>query len=217
MVNKDYFLTPQIAELLGAHAGDGTLYQTNYSTVWEIRGDIKEKKYYTEHICPLLRTIFGIEIKSKFRSGGANGVWGIQTTNKIIIATLLQFGSKPGSKTYTVNFPKEIFNSSLEIKQAFLRGLFDTDGCLRFDKQRPSKLKNYPRLEFTSASRNLIFDLDRLLNELNFQHFGWKDRTCSRICISGKLMLERWFNEIKPANPKHLKKYLIWKRKGYYL
>ena len=34
-------INPQIAELLGAHIGDGTLYKTNRGVVWELRGDRK--------------------------------------------------------------------------------------------------------------------------------------------------------------------------------
>lgn len=209
-------MTPQIAELLGAHAGDGTLYKTTYSLVWELRGDLREKEYYTNHICPLLEEIFGLKITSKFRSGGANGCWGVQASKKVIINLFLSFGFKPGTKTFTVSAPQEVLYSSSTIKQAFLRGLFDTDGCLRFDRLKGRVLHTYPRIEISFASEPLVQDIKSLLTELGFNYFVWKDGSCYRICVSGRHMTEKWIQEIKPANPKHLKKYSFWKENGFY-
>ena len=124
----------KIAELIGAHCGDGTLYKTNWGLVWELRGELKEKNYYVNNICPLLKDIFGLKLVSKFRSGGANGVWGVQTSKKEITSFFLEYGFLPGRKTHTVSVPSYIQNSSHCIKRAFIKGLFDTDGCLRFDR-----------------------------------------------------------------------------------
>ena len=68
------------AELIGAHVGDGTLYLSGKTPVWELRGSIEEKKYY-DYISKLLKKIFNINLSPKFR--GKNS-YGIQTTNKSI-------------------------------------------------------------------------------------------------------------------------------------
>ncbi|MFH0701381.1 MAG: LAGLIDADG family homing endonuclease [Candidatus Woesearchaeota archaeon] len=210
-------LTPQKAELIGAHAGDGTLYQTWKNTfVWELRGALEEKEYYLNNICPLLKDIFRLEIISKFRSGGAHGVWGVQTTKKEIIHFFLEWGFNPGSKTYSVTVPEYIFSSSALIKRAFVRGLFDTDGCLRFDRINKTVNREYPRIEFGFASIALRDSLKKLLGELGFNSFIWNDKSNYRLCVPGKNNLEKWINEIEPKNPKHLKKYYIWKEKGCY-
>ena len=210
------YVTPEIAELLGAHSGDGTLYWTTWSIVWELRGELTEKGYYFNNICPLIKSIFDIEIKSKFRSGGANGVWGVQTSKKEITNFFLQYGFTPGTKTYTVTVPDYIFSSSIEIKRAFVRGLFDTDGCLRFGRINKDTLHTYPRIEFGFASVDLRDSLNLLLRELGFRLFIWDDRTYSKLCVSGEKMLVKWIDEIKPKNPKHLKKYEFWKENGFY-
>ncbi|MFA6462074.1 MAG: LAGLIDADG family homing endonuclease [Candidatus Woesearchaeota archaeon] len=211
-------LNPEIAELLGAHAGDGTLYQVGKNTlVWELRGALEEKEYYLDNICPLLGKIFNLKITSKFRSGGANGVWGVQTTNKSITSFFLEYGFLPGTKTYTVFVPSFILKSDLVIKRAFVRGLFDTDGCLRFDRINKQERRNYPRIEFGLASKPLRDSLKELTDMLGFRSFIWTDRKNNyRLCFAGKEMLERWIYEIQPKNPKHLKKYHIWKEQGYY-
>ena len=38
-------INSKIAELIGMHIGDGTLYKTNRSLVWELRGALNEKEY----------------------------------------------------------------------------------------------------------------------------------------------------------------------------
>jgi hypothetical protein len=209
-------MNTQIAELLGAHCGDGTLYKTNWGLVWELRGALDEKGYYSDNICPLLNEIFDVEIVSKFRSGGGNGCWGVQTSKRVITTFFLEYGFSPGTKTYTVSVPDCVANSAIGIKQAFVRGLFDTDGCLRFERINAQKMHTYPRIEFGFASRALRNTLMLLLTDLGFRFFIWTDNTNFKICISGEKMLHKWMTEIKPKNPKHLKKYSFWKHHGFY-
>ncbi|MCG2718730.1 MAG: hypothetical protein L6408_07855 [Nanoarchaeota archaeon] len=210
-------LNQDLAELIGAHIGDGTLYKVNKSLVWELRGSLDERYYYNDTISPLINRLFNLEVKSKFRSDGNNGVWGVQTSKKQIINTFLDYGFKPGNKTYTVTVPDYIFKSQYKIKRAFVRGLFDTDGCIRFDKINKQKLHNYPRIEFSFASEALIKSLKKLLDELNFNSFTWKSGLNSfSLCLAGKEKTHKWFKEVKPHNPKHLKKYFVWTVKGFY-
>ena len=144
-------ITEEIAELCGMHAGDGTLYKTSRGLVWEMRGDLLEKEYYVDHVAPLLRKITKETFKPKFRSGGKNGCFGIQTSNKILTNLIVQLGFNPGTKTFTVRIPKYIFDADDEIRLSFVRGLFDTDGCIRFERINDGVLHTYPKLEFTSA------------------------------------------------------------------
>lgn len=204
-------LTPQLAEFIGLHTGDGTLYKTNTGIVWELRGDLKEKKYYQNYIVPLIKGIFKIDIKSKFRSGGKNGVWGVQTCNKSIINTLIEFGFKPGTKTYSVKVPNYIFSSNTKSKRAFVRGLFDTDGCLNFMKANSNKAKNYPRIIFSFASRDLRDSLKVLLKNIEFESYDWDYKKKYNLCLSGKEKLLKWEKDIKPNNPKFFKKINNWK------
>ncbi len=202
------------AELAGAHIGDGTLYKTGKCIVWELRGDLLEKGYYLNNIVPLLYSILQIEFKPKFRSGGKNGCFGIQTSNKQLTQLMVDLGFRPRRKTHTVSIPDYIKNSTDEIKRSFVRGLFDTDGCLRFDKNR-SPRNYYPKMEFASVSKELIPDLSIILNELGFRNHTWKDGISSKLCVAGKEMLYRWMEEIQPHNPKHLYKYDIFSKLGH--
>ncbi len=67
-------LNSEIAELIGMHVGDGTLYCTSRGLVWELRGALNEKDYYNDHVVPLLLSIFRRTYVAKLRSGGKNDV-----------------------------------------------------------------------------------------------------------------------------------------------
>jgi intein/homing endonuclease len=209
-------LNSKIAELIGMHTGDGTLYRTNTGTVWELRGALNEKDYYYDNVIPLLSSIFNKEFKPKFRSGGKNGCFGVQICKREVTSFFIDYGFKPGRKTHTVRIPDYIKKSNKQVKLNFIKGLFDTDGCLRFDKNGTNR-NCYPKIEFGSASEKLIEDLSLLLKELKFNNYTWKSRNISKLCIAGKIMLKKWIKEIKPKNPKHLNKYETFQKLGYVL
>jgi hypothetical protein len=205
-------LTPKLAEFIGMHVGDGTLYKTNSnSLVWEQRGDLKEKDYYDQHVFPLLNNLFDLEKKPKFRSGGKNGCYGIQTSNKKLISTLIEFGINPGKKI-RITVPKEIMNATNDIKKSFLRGYFDTDGCIRFERINKRTIADYPKIEFSSISKDLRDDVCLLLEQADIKPNKWDIRRESgnsefKMCISGKKKVFLWINQISSHNPKHLKKF----------
>ena len=141
------------------HVGDGTLYKTSRGNVWELRGSLDEKDYYYQNVAPLLKSIFSIDFEPKFRSGGKNGCFGIQTSKKEVINLFTFYDFKPGRKTHTVRIPDYVKKANKKIKFAFIRGLFDTDGCLRFERINNNKNYTYPKIEFGFASQMLRDDL----------------------------------------------------------
>src|SRR3989304_5745266 len=100
------------AELIGMHIGDGTLYLSGKTLVWELRGSIYEKEFY-DYVRNLLKDLLNVEVKPKYR--GLNS-YGIQTTNKIITRFFIDKGFKPGSKVYTVRIPDYIKSANNSIK-----------------------------------------------------------------------------------------------------
>ena len=209
-------MNKRTAELIGMHLGDGTLYKTKNSIVWELRGGLNEKEYYGKHVKNLLESLFeDLTFKPKIRSGGKNGCFGIQTSNKSVTDFFLKQDIKPGRKTHTICIPKQIIKSNRNIQLSFIRGYFDTDGCLRFDKNK-SELHKYPKIEFSSASKKMIQDLSKLLKELGFSNHTWADRTYSKLCVPGNKMLAKWFSEVSPKNTKHLNRFQFFKKMGFY-
>ncbi|CAN5734064.1 hypothetical protein BH11PAT2_BH11PAT2_09860 [soil metagenome] len=97
-----------------------------------------------------------------------------------------------------VDAPQWIFESS-DFKTAFLRGFFDTDGSiyrLRFGKQ----------ISLTNKSLPLLYSLQRMLIEL-----GYKASAVSsdRVYLTKKSDINRFFDEVRPANTKHLRRFEI--------
>lgn len=210
-------MNKELAELIGMHVGDGSLYKTKWCLVWEMRGGLDEKDYYKNRVVNLLKRLFDFEFVPKFRSGGKNGCFGVQTTNKTLIEGLLNAGFKPGTKTYTVRIPEYIIKSKGRlIKTRFIRGLFDTDGCIRFGRINKNKLHTYPRIEFCFASKDLRDNLNVLFRELGFRSYVWGKNQFS-LCLAGINNLEKFMKEVSPKNEKHINKYKLWKKYGYYL
>jgi len=207
-------LNPEIAELLGMHVGDGTLYKTNRGLVWEMRGSLEEKEYYTNHVVPLLKKIFKKEYKAKFRSGGKQGCFGIQTSDNTLAELLISFDFPIGSKTKTVTIPRQIKTAKPDIKKAFIRGCFDTDGCLRFERKNKDKNHKYPRLEFSTSSEMLCEDIFAMLVQLGFRTHKWGKKEF-KVSLAGIDNLEKFIKEVKPKNKRHLNKYRFWKNNGY--
>ena len=163
----------------------------------------------------LLESIFkDIIFKPKFRSGGKNGCFGVQTSKKEVSNFFLEYGFKPGRKTHTVSIPNYIKKSDKKVQSAFIRGLFDTDGCLRFERINNNTNYTYPKIEFNFASISLRDDLFNLLKKLGYRAHIW-GKKYYKICIAGNDNLEKFMKEISPKNAKHLNKYFFWKKYGH--
>ena len=131
----------------------------------------------------------------------------------------------PSNKSKIIRVPKLVASSSSAVKAAFLRGLADTDFSMTF--KRKYRLKHYyPVIHAAFASGQLVNDVSLILDELGFSHYVTRTFTVDKrtnrpqetfhIFISGKDNFDRWFGAIGSSNPKHLNKYIIWKRFGYY-
>jgi len=100
----------------------------------------------------------------------------------------------------------------------FLKGLFDTDGYLKFSKQTKD-YHYYPRIRLCFQNSPLVYDLKTILKELGFNYGFNKDARFNTVYfeISGKENLEKWVKMIGMNNPVHKTKYLIWKKYGLYI
>jgi len=204
-----------LAELLGMHAGDGTIYRTKYGLVWELRGGLDEKEFYDSYVIPLLRRVYNFPFIAKKRSGGKNGCYGTRCCKKEFIQLLLNKGFPVGKKTKTVKIPKKILSGKKEWKTSFLRGLLATDGTAYLAKINRSEIPNYPIIELNSVSKKLIEQVKDLLLELNVKSYTWTYKHKQRGDVSHHLRcsgIEKCQNISKIiglANYKHRRKMII--------
>lgn len=120
-----------------------------------------------------------------------------------------------GKKYNSLSIPKIFSNKELIIN--FIRGLFDTDGCICF-KRRYSEIPYYPVISISSKSKNFIKDIAIILKDLGFKlveiyDYEVKDirvkrgfTTINRIELNGERNLKLWIEQIGFFSPKHIEK-----------
>lgn len=204
----------KLAELIGIILGDGNLHkQSNCIT---IVGSLEDIHYYKNHVISLFKELF--KLKPKLRKRNDRNSYYLQLEDKTVFEILTKkVGLMRGNKI-NAKIPYFILGDK-EVIPYFLRGLFDTDGCLKFSKQTKDK-HYYPRIELCFRDSKFAYDIGPLLKQTYFRIAKWKDNRFNGLIyhqISGKENLERWFNIIKPANIVHISKYLFWKKFGYYI
>lgn len=218
-------LTPELAEVCGIHAGDGHLRKNRVE--FEVSGGLDEKDYYDFHVVPLFKKAFGIEIHPRFMK--SKGTYGFSSANKKINDFLVCAGFPRGNKSLTVKIPDAILNSdSSKIRRAFLRGLFDTDGCISFinksyNSDSFKKYNNfYPRIGISTISETLANNVKLLLDkeQLHCTLHSKQPKDISNnkkfiIQVLGELNVEKWMGIIGSNNPSKLSRYNIWKLFGF--
>jgi hypothetical protein len=188
-----------LAEFLGFLSGDGCI-TTKYSTVVSCDAT-SDYRYIHETVFPKFQKLFGLT--PTIRKVNRNLLQCRVYSKKLFLFLSNKLDFPIGKKKDRIRIPGFIYeNNSLAI--SFLRGLFDTDGG--FHRHNPFSSK----VEFTSYSRRFRDDIAKLLKQLGFKPVKIK----TRIYIMSRNGIDRFFEIIKPHNPKHLYKYYKFKQVG---
>ena len=207
-------INQDIAELTGIILGDGHIH-TKHNLI-TIVGSLEDLGYYKERVIPLFQKVFDKTVKIRKRND-RNAYYLLIYSKEIIDFFINCVGLKRGSKVKAF-IPKIIFSDKKLIK-SFFRGLFDTDGCIKFSKQTKS-INYYPRVQIALRFSPLAEELSCLFHSTGFPYGTWKDNRFSGMIfyqVSGKKNTIRWFKEISPKNMVHRSKYDFWKKFGYYI
>lgn len=210
-------ISEELAEEVGWHIGDGSMNfynnQGKLKGIYQLRGHIEDdKEHYLIRIKPIFKQLYNLDIS--LREMPSTRVFGFQIWNNQLVNFKKRLGLPLGKK-FSVEIPS-IFLSSDKLKIAVIRGIFDTDGCVYLEKKNK---KLYPRIEITTISSELAEQMQRILIELSLRTtcYSWlsnKDfnrQRAYKINIRGDDMFDKFMNTIKPANPKHIKKYKLYK------
>lgn len=139
----------------------------------------------------------------------STGVYGFQIWSNALVNYKSKILGLPLGKKLDFGIPLEIFQNP-DLSRSFIRGYFDTDGCLYIENKRG---KPYSRLQMATISPKFARQLKTILLKLGFHvslhkdcriKYGWND--LYKIFINGDKMTWKWFEEIKPKNPKFIKK-----------
>ena len=198
-------LTPELAEEIGMHFGDGFLSEKRYE--YRLKGNPNdEKEYYENYIKLLFRKLFNIDVSLKdFRTS-----YGFELKSKAIWEFKIRILKiKPGNK-YNLYIPDTLKVNDINILSAFIRGLFDTDGCLSF-KSKYGYKNYYPSIEIGLISKNVIKDVVEILKMLGFGPQISFNRNCERITLNGISQFKKYEKLIGWSSPKNLNKVNNWK------
>lgn len=218
-------LTAELAEDIGFHLGDG--YLGDYSSKsnphkYELTcaGHLIDDKYYYVSVLAKRRlSLFGIE--PKISTARNNSIRAKILSKAIVTFYRDVLGIKCGKKI-DVKIPEIIFSAPKYIQAAFVRGLFDADGCLTFLRKH-KKVNYYPSIRLGIISKHVFAGVTKILANLGFsytkfvRHPNQKFRIKHmQLCldINGTANLERWVNIIGSNSLKTALKYSIWKVDG---
>lgn len=179
-------MSSELAEETGIHLGDGCMsFNRNY---FSVKTNKTEERYVTNFLFPLYKKLYNIDLKL-MRLKSVSGF-------EFYSQALCEFKNKVlgipyGEKVERIEVPELILETKdKEIYRAFIRGLFDTDGCVCVVK------KDYPVISITVNSKKLIEKTAEMLRLLGFIPYYNRNT----ICLNGEIMLEKWIKEINSSN-----------------
>lgn len=183
----------EFAEILGALNGDGHLSKINHEI--SIIGNLNERDYI-QHLQKKFEDLFKIKFKVetylRYLKLRAYSVDLVNFLNKI-------YGLPKGKKKGNLLIPKQIL-SHKNLIVSYFRGLFDTDGTFYIRRKKD------PVIEISSADKRYLEEIKNTLKLVGFE-FGIRK---NNIHLYKKEEIKRFFEIIRPANPKHLKKYNLY-------
>ena len=221
-------LTKKLVYFIGIHVGDGTLSfnKSKHNYIIGYTGHfIDEYSFHQETLIPLIKYLFNkdVQIKKDLRKN-RNSVRTYLKSKAIFTFLSHTIGLTVGSKKNS-GVPKIIKKSNKNIKAHFLRGLADTDFSLTF-KNKSKNSHSYPTISFSSASKTLVKETNKFLLEQSFStcYLSTRRKYYSKrniyyigsdIDINGRSNLDLWMRKIGFTSPKHITKYLVWKKYGF--
>jgi len=111
---------------------------------------------------------------------------------------------KNGKKTFIITIPEEIiYSKDYGLINACIRGIFDTDGCVAFDKRKTYK-KPYIRIILHMKSKDLIMQIYRILRRQDIK--ATITNNYEKIQINGSIECKKFIQKIGFSNPRHLNK-----------
>lgn len=201
---KHYFdqempLSVGLCEFIGALVGDGftNKYAGHYIT--EYCGDNRfDKDYYNTLIIPFAKKFFKVKVRLRCRG---NTMW-ITFSSKCLHKMLTErFEIPKGVKFDKVLIPGEILDSAPAFIAATIRGIFDTDGCIFFDKRKIYK-EPYVRIALKMENPPLIRQVYRELVKLGVTAHILKDNRI--IQINGKDAVKGYLEKVGFSNKRHI-------------
>jgi len=188
----------RLAELLGILVGDGHVGLYQASVVTNSDTDLQHAVF----IQTLVEELFKIRVSLSYRRD--KRACNLIISSKSVCQFLMSQGIPQGNKiTGGVRIPSWIRKKPL-YRKAFVRGLFDTDGCVYLDTHHFGQ-KVYRNLGMAFANQSLPL-LSFFRETLELLELHPTQKTEFRVFLRRKEDIRRYFNLIGSSNKKHLDK-----------
>jgi len=206
-------INKKLALIYGVLLGDGCISKVGkHHYFLEIAGNMKDDLPFLNKIKPIIEDIRGKKIKIKKR--GSMNELEISFCDKKMFSLFKELGLPVGKKG-----PKLLISKKFGriFYKEIIQGYFATDGCLVITNNNGIL---YPRIEFSSISRDLLQQVlsylkEKGMNGAVYVSHRYKDKkTLYRIQFNGKNNLLKFIDKIGFVNPKHKEKYEKWKKSG---
>jgi len=176
-----------LAEFVGILLGDGHISPT------QVMVTLGKKDEYAEYVAEVMEKLFRVRPKILVLRTGDKVVYIGSTT---LVRWFLAMGLTANKVAAQVDVPNWIFADKEYVKRV-VRGLFDTDGSVY-------KLKFGIQISFSNRSQPLLCSFRKMLVLLDYQPSRISG---PRVYLTRIPDIKRFFEEIKPKNTKHIKRF----------
>lgn len=188
----------RLAELIGILMGDGHVGLYQVSVVTNSETDFQHAFFVKK----LIENLFKVQARLSNQRNKKACV--ITISSKSVSRFLIGQGIPQGNKIILgLHIPNWIQKKPL-YRKAFIRGLFDTDGCVYTDTHYVGQ-KVYKHLGMAFANQSLPL-ISFFKETLEFFGFHPTQKTEFRVFLRRKEDIQRYFDVIGSSNEKHLKK-----------
>jgi hypothetical protein len=195
-------LSEELCEFLGAFSGDG--FTNKYGRHYQIgfAGDKRyDNGYYHQKIIPITNKFFNIH--SCYSRTRENGIWFNFHSKSLFEMLTRRFQMPAGVKFDKVLIPDEVMQNKRAHKIAFIRGVFDTDGCVFFDKRKIYK-EPYMRVDICMYNIPILTQINQILTEVGIESKVLGNG--KHLHVTSKENVRKFFEIVGSSNERHIVK-----------
>jgi intein/homing endonuclease len=205
-------LTQSLAYFLGYLLGDGCTSAASGNYVVTVSCHSIDEDYFAKNtLVPLVKKLFGV--RPCFYKRKNQNAYCMHFGSKRVVSYLTNVVGFPLGQA-PKQVPKLVRGATMQMKIAFIRGLFDADGSLVFSKKHHEK-PAYPSIELKSVDLEILEWVMGVLRELGLRVSLGRSVESRVLRVNGEDMLESWMKRVGSSNLKHISKYKVWKKYGY--
>ncbi|PIZ83695.1 hypothetical protein COX97_00705 [Candidatus Pacearchaeota archaeon CG_4_10_14_0_2_um_filter_05_32_18] len=196
---------PLFLELYGVLLGDGWMSKLTYrgKSIYliGISGNAKLDRDFILYIKKNVKLMFNRNAYLKERPK-YNAIE-LQILHKFLLEKLNKELEFPIGRKINLEINKKIYDLGYEKMRYVIRGIFDTDGCVYFDK---TPIGNpYPCISITMKAPILMDQVRNMLVEKGFKVlYDDYNYPIIRLKLKGSKQLKKWINEIGSSNLRNL-------------